>query len=394
MVIDDIQLRLEEKNYHKVAVNVEEIHLYYTARVSQAYILLLYDMDSFREFTSEQCGHIEQQVKEQFKAKNFEEIHLLNLICTKQVGKVKDISLALSHCWIIDTKEHKLILFENQDSEFLDLKASIEDILNPIQINPYVSEDNRYQDNNDKRDRYQKADGYEYGNDFTGNQDGYRKSADARKLRGNAGSSYYRRYPKSHNFTICNTMILLINIMVFLVLEKDGSTMDTEYMLHHGAMFWPFVMDYKEYYRLFTYMFLHFGFRHLANNMIILAFIGDNLERATGKIRYLIIYLGSGVIAGAASMGYNMLQKNNVVAVGASGAIFGVVGSMLYIVIVNRGRLEDISTGQLFLFAILSIYSGFSNQEIDNVAHIAGFISGMLIAALIYRKPKKREGYR
>mgnify|MGYP001247226556 FL=1 len=366
MVIDDIQLKLEQKNYHKVSVNVEGIHLYYTVRTNQVYIILLYRMHPFREFSKEQCEHIKQQVEDQFRKKNFEEIHLLNLLCTNQIEKVKEISLALDNCWIIDTMDSKLILFENQNSSFLDIKTMIEDVLNPMENNYYQDRvDNRYLNNNNK----------------TNHNDWNKKNIKRRK------------HTKSHNFTICNTLVLLINIVVFLLLEKNGSTTNTEYMLDHGAMFWPLVIARKEYYRLFTYMFLHFGVRHLANNMIILAFIGDNLERATGKIRYLIIYLGSGVIAGAASMEYNMLQNNNVVAVGASGAIFGVVGSMLYIVIVNKGRLEDISTGQLILFAILSIYSGFSNQEIDNVAHIAGFISGMLIAALIYRKPKKREVY-
>jgi rhomboid protease GluP len=251
------------------------------------------------------------------------------------------------------------------------MRITIEEVLRPILIEPEI---NRY-------------------------GEGEIKTFHSKNNNSNSSNSYsnknlsHRKYSRSRYFTIFNTLIILINCILFLVLEKNGSTTDTEYMLNNGAMFWPYVVNYKEYYRLFTYMFLHFGIQHLANNMIVLAFIGDNLERATGKIRYILIYLGSGVIAGVTSMGYNMLQNNNVVAVGASGAIFGVVGSMLYIVIVNRGRLEDISSGQLILFAFFSIYSGFTSQEIDNVAHIAGFIAGILITALIYSKPKKREVY-
>lgn len=371
MIIDDILLRLEQKNYHKVTVNVDGIYLYYTVMLRQAYIILLYNMNQGDEFTKEQCEHITEQVKKQFVEKNFDDIQLLNILCTEQVENAKNISSVFDNCWVIDTRESKLVLFENQRSAFLDIRTMIEDILKPIIIEP------EYNQNNGQYNRSFHSDNYNMSSNSSNSYRGYT----------------HRNYPRRRYFTICNTLIILINVLVFFLLEKNGSTMDTEYMLHKGAMFWPYVVNYDEYYRLFTYMFLHFGIRHLANNMIILTFIGDNLERATGKIRYLLIYLGSGVIAGAASMGYNMLQNNNVVAVGASGAIFGVVGSMLYIVIVNRGRLEDISSGQLLLFAIFSIYSGFTSQEIDNVAHIAGFISGMLIAAIIYRKPKKREVY-
>lgn len=378
VIINDILLKLQQKNYHKVTVNVDGIYLYYTVILEQAYVILLYNMNQGNEFTKEQCENITDQVMSQFGKKNFEQIHILNLLCTNNTEKVKNIPSVLENCWIVDTKERKLILFEHQNSSFLDMRTMIEEILKPIIIEPY-----KYEYTGEDREIYKKD---TYTTPINNNEGRSHNT-------NNYGGQSQRNYSRRNYFTICNTLIILINVIIFFYLEMNGSTMDTDYMLNNGAMFWPYVVTYEEYHRLFTYMFLHFGFRHLANNMIILIFIGDNLERAAGKIRYLLIYLGSGVIAGVASMGYNMIQNNNVVAVGASGAIFGVVGSMLYIVLVNRGRLEDISTGQLIIFAILSIYSGFSSQEIDNVAHIAGFIAGLLIAALIYRKPKKREVY-
>lgn len=371
MIINDILLKLEQKNFHKVTVNINGIHLYYTVVLNQVYIVILINMIQGEEFTKEQCEHITVQVKNQFKEKNYEDIQLLNILFTEQVEKVKDISSALDNYWVIDIKKRKLIIFENQNGSFLDMRITIEEVLRPILIEPEI---NHYGEREIKT--------------FHSNNNNSR----SRNSYNNKNLSH-RNYSRRRYFTIFNTLIILINCILFFSMERNGSTTDTEYMLNNGAMFWPYVVNYKEYYRLFTYMFLHFGIRHLANNMIVLAFIGDNLERAAGKIRYLFIYLGSGVIAGVTSMGYNMLQNNNVVAVGASGAIFGVVGSMLYIVIVNRGRLEDISTGQLILFAFFSIYSGFTSHEIDNVAHIAGFIAGILITALIYSKPKKREVY-
>mgnify|MGYP000264318680 CR=1 FL=1 len=65
-------------------------------------------------------------------------------------------------------------------------------------------------------------------------------------------------------------------------------------MLEHGAMYVPYVVEYKEYYRLFTCIFLHFGFSHLMNNMLTLVVVGWNVEMFVGKARFLTIYLLSG----------------------------------------------------------------------------------------------------
>jgi rhomboid protease GluP len=145
-------------------------------------------------------------------------------------------------------------------------------------------------------------------------------------------------------------------------------------------------------------MFMHADWSHLINNMIVLLFVGDNLERAAGKFRYLFIYLSSGILAGITSISYNMWKdygdfsfEHSVFSIGASGAIFGVVGAMLYIVIVNKGRLEDISTRQIILFIVFSLYGGIANSRIDQAAHVGGFLAGLLLAAILYRRPRRND---
>ncbi|MBO5197522.1 MAG: rhomboid family intramembrane serine protease [Lachnospiraceae bacterium] len=169
-----------------------------------------------------------------------------------------------------------------------------------------------------------------------------------------------------------------------------GETENNRYLVEHGALFWPYVVERSEYYRLFTYLFLHSGYSHIVNNMLVLLFVGDNLERAAGKLKYLIIYFGSGVLAGVVSMLWNMHLEQPVVCVGASGAIFGVVGALAYIVIINKGRLEDISSRQIVLFVFFSLYGGLTSQGVDNAAHIGGLVTGVILAAALYRKKKKR----
>lgn len=186
--------------------------------------------------------------------------------------------------------------------------------------------------------------------------------------------------------------IMLVNVVYFLFLDLTGSSEDSMYMLAHGAMYVPFVLG-GEYFRLLTSMFMHFGISHLVNNMLILFVLGNYMEKAMGKIRYLLFYLCCGIGANLAELGWYflLLQKNgysqDVVSAGASGAIFGVAGGLLYIVIANRGRLEDLTSRKMAAMIILSLYLGFRSVETDNLAHIAGVVVGFVLSVFFYRKP-------
>ncbi len=188
--------------------------------------------------------------------------------------------------------------------------------------------------------------------------------------------------------------IIAVNIMYFLFLDLTGSSENAEYMLRHGAMYVPYVLD-GEYYRLFTAIFMHFGISHLVNNMLVLFLLGNHLERALGKVKYLLFYLGCGIGANLVSVGYDIFMEinfgipMNTVSAGASGAIFGVSGGLLYAVLANRGRLEDLNTRQILVMIVLSLYLGFRSVETDNLAHIAGMIIGFILAVFLYRKPER-----
>ena len=190
-----------------------------------------------------------------------------------------------------------------------------------------------------------------------------------------------------------NTAIIIINVLCFLYLELQGSTENAGFMLAHGAMFAPLVVDHGQYYRLVTSVFMHFGVSHLMNNMLVLFVLGDNLERAMGHVKYLIFYLLCGVGANLVSMTVNLMMGSLSVGAGASGAIFGVVGGLVYAVGVNRGRLEDLTSRQLGVMILLTLYHGFTSMNIDNAAHIGGLAAGILLGILLYRKPRRYMGY-
>ncbi len=180
-------------------------------------------------------------------------------------------------------------------------------------------------------------------------------------------------------------IIVLINAAMFLVTELTGSSLDAEHMLEMGAAYSPYIQE-GEIYRLFTSMFLHFGISHLINNLILLIFIGDCLERAAGRIKFLIIYLGGGLFGNLLSYRLELNSGDFAVSAGASGAIFAVVGAMLYIVIRHKGQFEDISLQRLLMMAVLTIYYGATASGIDNAAHVGGLLAGFVLAVVLYHK--------
>lgn len=189
-----------------------------------------------------------------------------------------------------------------------------------------------------------------------------------------------------------NLLMVAVNIIVFLLLEVGGNTQDAQYMAEKGAFYLPWVLEYGEYYRFFTCMFMHFGISHLFNNMLVLVFLGDTLERAVGKVRYLIIYLAGGLGGGFLSFYHEYRTGVNTVSAGASGAVFAVIGALIFVVIINKGQLDNISGQRLLLMAMLSLFQGFSSRGVDNWAHVGGIISGFLLAVLLYhRKPDRKE---
>nr|WP_288827408.1 rhomboid family intramembrane serine protease [uncultured Clostridium sp.] len=188
-----------------------------------------------------------------------------------------------------------------------------------------------------------------------------------------------------------NICLIALNVIYFLFLEMNGSTEDTRFMVSHGAMFASLVIERGEYYRLITSVFMHFGINHIMNNMLILFILGDNLERALGHIKYLVFYLICGVGANVVSMIVNLSRYRSVVSAGASGAIFGVIGGLLYAVAVNRGQLEDLSTRQLVVVILCSLYFGFTSTGVDNAAHVAGLITGVIMGVILYRRPRSRS---
>lgn len=184
---------------------------------------------------------------------------------------------------------------------------------------------------------------------------------------------------------VINTILVIINVAVWCVLEVLGDTQDAIYILKYGGMY-PDLLLAGEWYRLFTAMFLHFGAEHLANNMILLAAAGGRLEAAVGPIRYLIIYIGSGLAGNLLSFYIRMQTGDYAVSAGASGAVFGMIGGLVWVAIRNKGKFEGLTTKGLLFMIALCMYYGITTAGIDNWAHAGGAAGGLLLCIVLYRK--------
>ncbi|MCI8892724.1 MAG: rhomboid family intramembrane serine protease [Eubacterium sp.] len=186
---------------------------------------------------------------------------------------------------------------------------------------------------------------------------------------------------------IINIILVVINVAVWCVLEIIGDTQDAGLILRYGGMY-PDLLLAGEWYRLFTAMFLHFGAEHLANNMILLAAAGGKLEAAAGSFRYLMIYLGSGVAGNLLSFYIRLQTGDYAVSAGASGAVFGMIGGLVWVAVRNKGKFEGLTTKGLLFMIALCMYYGVTTAGIDNWAHAGGAAGGLLLCILLYRKSR------
>lgn len=197
------------------------------------------------------------------------------------------------------------------------------------------------------------------------------------------GNQYYQK-------AYITITLIAVNILVFLALSVQGMTEDPQFMLRHGAMYVPYVIEKGEYYRLFTCLFLHFGFDHLVNNMITLLVMGWTLELEIGRVRYILIYFISGICGNILSAFFDIRIGEYAVSAGASGAIFGLIGALLYVAVRNKGRIGTITQRGLIFMILLTLYYGFTSTGVDNAAHIGGLASGFVLGILLYRKRKSK----
>lgn len=189
--------------------------------------------------------------------------------------------------------------------------------------------------------------------------------------------------------------LILVNLLVFTLMLFNGAGFwhsPNNVQLAWGANFGPATQS-GEWWRLGSALFLHFGALHLAMNLGALWDGGRLVERMFGPVRFITIYFTSGLMGNLLSL---VVQGGTAVSGGASGAIFGVYGSLLVFLWRERDSLDPYEFKWMFwgavAFSALTIALGFIIPGIDNSAHIGGFITGILSGTVLLR-PLKTNGW-
>ncbi|MBQ9019031.1 MAG: rhomboid family intramembrane serine protease [Bacilli bacterium] len=175
-------------------------------------------------------------------------------------------------------------------------------------------------------------------------------------------------------------ILIAINVLLYIIpiLLGQYSNIINDYCIHGPSI------RIGQYYRLITGVFLHGNIFHLFFNMYSLYIVGSQIENYLGRVKYVIIYLFSGLMGAL----FSMIFGGNVASIGASGAIFGLMGALLYFGYHYRVYLGTVLKNQLIPLIIFALVLGFILPGVDNFAHIGGLIGGVMVTSSLGIKDK------
>lgn len=313
--------------YNKARVHQDGLTVFYRFIEDEAYAVALYDFEACGFTAAEQVMDCAGNIKSSFyHQSSTSKVNLLQIFCINDGQDVKDLCYNFDETWVYEVDSLRLIIYENQKGEFLNVRQLIEQ--------------------GDKKGK----------EEITG---------------------------KKPFYPISTFILVAVNILFFILTELTGGTDDIMHMVDWGAMWPEYFFERREYYRLVTEMFLHFGPAHLLNNMLVLFIMGKTLEKYVGNVMFFCYYMVSGIIAGAVSLFYHTFATSPAVSAGASGAVFGIIGVMFFLVIKNKGRLEGFTSQRMWAYLVLSFCTGMANPSIDYAAHAGGFAGGVIMALCV-----------
>ncbi len=182
------------------------------------------------------------------------------------------------------------------------------------------------------------------------------------------------------NDKIMTIIFAVINLIVFALMYIIGNGSENKATLLKFGANMGMLTKNGDYYRLITCAFLHIGVVHLLCNLYSLFIIGQNIEYFFGKLKFVLIYFYSAITA---SLFVLIFQSDNTITAGASGAIFGLMGALLYFGYTYRGYIGNkIISSALTVIAINLAY-GFVHPGISNAAHIGGLVGGLAISYML-----------
>lgn len=186
--------------------------------------------------------------------------------------------------------------------------------------------------------------------------------------------------------------LLIINVCVFILCTLTGSLLYNKLCVGLSLIDGP-----KSLYRIITSMFLHMDIEHIFSNMVILLFLGGLVEKEMGAIRYIALYMLSGISGVLFTFISEYITGEYVYIAGASGGVFGLLGAWFAFALFKRPVTRLIKAGAVAVVLIFMIVQGFRDTSIASYAHLgglfAGFIGGVIYCLICIKKDRNRGIY-
>lgn len=344
--MERVEQQFLAQGYRRIQTSVPEVEGFLSGEGDHL-VCVIDNQNDFLDAYGKQ-DYLTERMRQMISERLQREVRCLCVVLTKHAVRDRQLTNGQHPFWYVDTESGHRIVYEDQPGSFYGAERLVEAAYEQL------------------------------GGEYTGMPE-----AAGHSLAAHSG----RKRVRAFDLTPVNTVVVISNVLIFLLYEWIGSTEDAAFLYRYGGMAIETVLGGHQYWRLLTSAFLHFGLSHLFNNMVVLAFTGDNLERAIGSGKYLLFYLLGAVGSGFVScMCMFLMGQQYVVSVGASGAIFAVLGGIFYVLIRDHGRREDLNIWKVGLFLCFSIFQGFTSVTTNNSAHISGLVIGFLLAMLMYRK--------
>lgn len=359
MIRSEIEKLFAGEGYRFCKGRPEEVGIFYKYYQEGFHVAMVIDMEHGYTMAAEQHQIMEERVMGSFYhpqgilsdfPQGFPVYHVevMTILIGNTAEELKSLCTQCRNVWGYLPGEGRLLIYENQPGDFFGLQGAFESLLDHVD------------------------------------------TAGHTRVQESAFARIKRQIMSDRNFPYVTVVLVVMNVIVYLLMELLGDTEDAVFVYAYGGIYPTLIYEEKQWWRLLTAGFIHFGPTHLVNNMLILYCMGSRLERIAGHLKMTIIYLLS--LLGGSLLSYNMMLYTGdyAVSAGASGAIFGLIGGFLWLVVRNTGKLAGITARGILIMILLSIYYGVSAGGVDNWGHIGGLVTGFAAAIfLCHRKHQK-----
>jgi len=317
--------------------------MFATYQLENLYLINVIELSEQYAFDYERYQAYRELTKRQFSELGAQKVFLLNLLLVENPDLVyKDVNYAINLSddfvdahWIVDTTYHELVIPKKQVKHILGLEYTISNTIREEDLPNYkIHEKNK--------------------------------------------SAYL-------------SGILNISILaVFILMEFIGGSFTREGYIRFGGLSGSEIFTGNEIWRLFTYYIVHASALHLLINSIFIFYVGSKLEKYIKGWEYMVIALGSSVFAGLFASFISLLKGADTITIGASGMVYGILGSLLVYSKLTKKSIDGLSDRVLLVLFLLGIAFGISDSLINISTHIGGFVGGMIITLIVLRNYKNR----